>query len=479
MPLALGTLLVPLAFAVAGLMMGNLWDWYDQGIRFVVDVYQVDGSRWRLFALAWTVISQSIAWLLVAGLLGGGIWVAHAGAAPRHLLLLAGMLVTVAISYAVQNKGFGYHLGGLIPVLTVLALGGAELALRTRLTGPARLAASAAAICIVVAMAAGVARRTQHYILPFLAQLRIHDPATFQQQVAATNEAVAIIDRESRPDDRFFQWGWHSDVGFLAQRLSASRFVFPLFAQIDAKTRYMGWIAIFREEMARNRPAFILLDLTTVPPGTDTAQFPLCCRPTRPRPGCARWSNCSTATMSCGRAGRTGSCSSARPDRARRALFALAGLLAGFRLVVAVDLARRAEGGRTGPAARRRLAGAIGGAGIGGLGELPAAHIRRRAGLRHRNPGQRQHDSGAQCELHDTLRFRLDLLRSGCGILSRYPRRYPDCGSVRRHVRQHHRIGADPRAVADHDAAEHLGAGPDIDLGADHRRVLSPANGRS
>ena len=246
MPLALGTLLVPLAFAVAGLMMGNLWDWYEQGIRFVVNVYQVDGSRWRLFALAWTVISQSIAWLLVAGLLGGAIWVAHAGAAPRHLLLLAGMLATVVISYAVQNKGFGYHLGGLIPVLTVLALGGAELALRTKRSGPARLAASAAAICIVLVVAAGVARRTQHYILPFLAQLRIDDPATFQQQVAATNEAVAIIDRESGPDDRFFQWGWHSDVGFLAQRRSASRFVFPLFAQIDARTRYMGWIATFQ-----------------------------------------------------------------------------------------------------------------------------------------------------------------------------------------------------------------------------------------
>jgi hypothetical protein len=275
-PLALGTLVVPLAFAVAGLWAGNLWDWYDQGIRFVVSVYQVDGSRWRLFGLAWIVISQSIAWLLIAGLLGGCIWVSRAGAAPRHLTLLAGMLGTVGISYVVQNKGFGYHLGGLIPILTLLALGGAELALAGHRSRPVRAAASAAALCIVVVLAAGVARRTQHYILPFLAQLRIHDPATFQDQVASTNEAVAIIASESGPNDRFFQWGWNSDVGFLSQRRSASRYVGPLFALIDERhTNYIGWIAIFQHELAQNKPAFILLDLTTVPPETNTAQFPI------------------------------------------------------------------------------------------------------------------------------------------------------------------------------------------------------------
>ena len=275
-PLTLGTLAVPLAFAVAGLAIGNLWDWFDQGVRFVLSVYQVDGSRWRLFGLAWIVITQSITWLLVAGMLGGAIWVTNATVIPRHLTLLVGMLCTVWISYLVQNKGFGYHLGGLIPILTLSALGAAELALQTQPTRPIRLVSRAAALCVLLLVAAGVARRAQHYVLPFMAHLKVTDPTTFQDQVPSTNEAVAIISSESTPKDRFFQWGWNSDVGFLSQRLSASRYVGPLFALIDERhANYISWIGIFQQELEQNKPEFILLDLTTVPPTTNTEQFPI------------------------------------------------------------------------------------------------------------------------------------------------------------------------------------------------------------
>ena len=275
-PLTLGMLAVPLAFAVAGLVSGNIWDWFDQGVRFVLSVYQVEGSRWRLFGLAWIVISQSIAWLLIAGMLGGCIWVTNATVILRHLTLLVGMVGTVWISYFVQNKGFGYHLGGLIPILTLLALGGAELAVQTQQTRPVRAASWAAALCILLVVSAGVARRTQHYVLPFVAHLRVSDPLTSQDQVPSTNEAVAIVSGESGPKDRFFQWGWNSDVGFLSQRLSASRYVGPLFALIDERhLNYIGWIAIFRQELEQNKPEFILLDLTTVPPATNAEQFPI------------------------------------------------------------------------------------------------------------------------------------------------------------------------------------------------------------
>jgi hypothetical protein len=272
-PLSLGTLAVPLAFAAAGLLMGNLWDWFDEGIRFVLSVYQVDESRFRLFGMAWTVISQPMGWLAIAGALGGCVWVINASVIPTHLCLMVGMVSTVWISYFVQNKGFGYHLGGLIPLLTLLALGAPELAQRTKRI---REASCAATLCVVVILCAGLARRTQHYVIPFFAHLKVSDPTTFQDQVPSTNEAVAIVTSESGPHDRFFQWGWNSDVGYLSRRLSASRYVFPLFAQIDeTHLNYISWIAEFGEELERTKPKFILLDLTTVPTSTNTDKLPI------------------------------------------------------------------------------------------------------------------------------------------------------------------------------------------------------------
>jgi hypothetical protein len=263
--LAAGTLAIPLLFCVAGVLTHTLDAWLADGVDFVLKVYQVPLSRMRLAARLFVVAREQFLWLAAAGLSSLLLWLS-ASHVRMHAALLCGMILTTVISFVVQNKGFGYHLGGLIPILTLSALGGIELAGQRNVERwfAWRMPATFVASAVGLIMCVGIERRIQNNLMPFWMGENIRESELTE---SLKQKIISIITTESTPQSRFFQWGWNYDIGFRSQRLFASRYLdTPLFSLIAPDTlEYGSWLKTFDLDLEINRPTFVLLDLTTLP----------------------------------------------------------------------------------------------------------------------------------------------------------------------------------------------------------------------
>jgi zona occludens toxin (predicted ATPase) len=78
-----------------------------------------------------------------------------------------------------------------------------------------------------------------------------------------------IVKAESAPNDAILIFGWEFQVGFLAERRSATRFVnIPATRLIRPGQPLFGeWLTEFDRELTEHPPKFILVDRTVT--GTD------------------------------------------------------------------------------------------------------------------------------------------------------------------------------------------------------------------
>jgi hypothetical protein len=176
------------------------------------------------------------------------------------------------LSYFVQNKGFGYHLAGLIPAFMILACGGADACFDFPIsTSPLRFSAAALVAGLLVA---GTGLRLIHAIP--------HAPdwgSGERGQRLKLDDVIAlskIVQLESDPSDKFLQWGWEYQVSFLAQRLSATRFVNTTAARgvRPGQAIFGSWIGEFDRELQSRPPKFILVDETVIPVGEALPAIP-------------------------------------------------------------------------------------------------------------------------------------------------------------------------------------------------------------
>jgi hypothetical protein len=278
--LCAGILLFPLIFAIAGWQRGTLDDWLTQTFWFVLEVYPVAEGRARLFGLFFNDLHALMLWLAFAGVLGALLWFGTRRLAVEAVMI-CGMFFTFVLSYLVQNKGFAYHLGGLIPLFLIVALTGAELGLISRkLFHPRnRWLIVGTSIAILFVIGLGTIQRIRHNILPMIAAVVHAGPAAVMtaRWDADKLTAIEIIRRESGPDDRFIQWGWNYDVGFRSERLSGTRYmnVTQLSAIRPKHRRFLPWLNEFDRELSLNRPLFILLDRTVLPDGVQSDHLPI------------------------------------------------------------------------------------------------------------------------------------------------------------------------------------------------------------
>ncbi|MBK0329369.1 hypothetical protein I5535_19005 [Rhodobacteraceae bacterium F11138] len=261
------------AVAWYGARLGVLDDFYRQAILFNLEAYQVPLPRNRLVQPMLFVLSNSWHWIVALGLLGGATWGLRRGL-DRGLLLILGLVAAVLLSYFAQNKGFGYHLGGLLPLLALLIAAAVDQLDRWRRNAPrpALRALATAMLLFSVALASlGSAKKLWSYRDNMAAVL--HRPFVPVQKdplrPAWTDvaETVRIIRQDSPPDAFVLQWGRIFVVPFLAERRSSLRF-FQL-AGLDglAATGFSGYEA-WRQEIAQDLrdkpPVFALIDTKEV-----------------------------------------------------------------------------------------------------------------------------------------------------------------------------------------------------------------------
>lgn len=268
--LILGFLAVIAAIAAYGVRLGVLDDFYQQAILFNLEAYQIPESRWRLLDPIVFYATRIWHWILALALLGGVIWGIRHGAV-RGLLLVVGLAVMVILSYFVQNKGFGYHLGGLLPLMILLngvavdglatwaREGGTRLALR-------RLALLAVATLMVLGTASklwsyreNIAHLARGEFIPVQ-----HNPG--QPSWQDISDSVRLIREGSDPDAFMLQWGRVFVVPFLAERRSTLRFF--QIAGLDGFgagfSGYPDWLAEIAHDLRDKRPAFVLIDTKEV-----------------------------------------------------------------------------------------------------------------------------------------------------------------------------------------------------------------------
>ena len=108
-----------------GWKLGALDDFYEQAILFNLQAYPTSGERLRLLGPLASTVLGSWHWIAALGIMGLGLWIWRSGLL-RTQILIVGLIATVLVSFFFQNKGFGYHLGGLIPAFTLLIAAGVD-----------------------------------------------------------------------------------------------------------------------------------------------------------------------------------------------------------------------------------------------------------------------------------------------------------------------------------------------------------------
>lgn len=256
-----GGIVVAFAFLMAGLQLGTIGDWYEQAVLFPATFYQVDASRMRLAGDFVTIVLSHWRWPLAVAIGGAALWGMDPARRGRFGLTIAALILTVIVSFFVQNKGFPYHLSGLVPLMLLSAAAGIDAGW-SRLPD-ARGGRKAALVALLIiaggGLAAGSAARA---VRPLLAW----DPPRSQAEIDRLTIAQ-IIRAESQSDDPILQWGRRYDVAVLSERLSASRYInSQLIARLPAgKHHFAPWITNFRRELNARAPVFIIIDRDQMP----------------------------------------------------------------------------------------------------------------------------------------------------------------------------------------------------------------------
>ncbi len=263
-----------------GAQLGVLDDFYQQAILFNLEAYQVPQSRLRLVEPMLHTLTRSWHWILALAILGGVVWGTRRGV-TRGVLLILGLIAAVLLSYFAQNKGFGYHLGGLLPLMALLiavAADGLNGWRKDARTPALRTIALIVLVCTVALAGLGSAKKLWFYRENMATLLRgdfapvQHD--SHQPAWADIAESVRIIREGSPPNAHVLQWGRVYVVPYLTERRSSSRF-FQL-AGLDGLagsgfSGYEAWTQEIARDLEANRPAFAVIDKREVDLPLDVA----------------------------------------------------------------------------------------------------------------------------------------------------------------------------------------------------------------
>jgi hypothetical protein len=239
-----------------------LRDWYEMTVLYSAQNYMGGlGIHEILKEVASTVI-QSWHWFAVMALSGLLCWLFERQKTP--LSVIFAVLATVIVSTLVQRKGFGYHFGGMLVVISLLsAFYLAEIVRLARRIPDARLRYSVLSFPLLIAVC-GLLSKSQRELLPqaqwYLDRSHVaamHHGRSFEGVLEAANYARSA----TSPGDTIWTYSSHMMINSLAGRPMPARFA--NYALLRA-TRVSPLEERWRQEVEtvfRDRPpAFIVLE---------------------------------------------------------------------------------------------------------------------------------------------------------------------------------------------------------------------------
>lgn len=117
----LGAGLMLLGLVGLGLITGSLGAWYQAAVEYALNCYGRLAAPQPLTGTLFSLLVKSWHWLVLLAAVGSVLWVLRKDLDRRALLLCLGVLANCFLSFVFQNKGFGYHLGGLLLIFSIMA----------------------------------------------------------------------------------------------------------------------------------------------------------------------------------------------------------------------------------------------------------------------------------------------------------------------------------------------------------------------
>ena len=200
-------------------------------------------------------------WITFLALIGVGFSVRRDGLSYA-LVLALGVVATSAVSFTVQNKGFGYHLGG---VLTMLVLYVAVMF--DQLVHWDRSSRSQAHSIAVVAAAALIFAGTTSKIMNFQQEISLLLSGDFGPSAgyglteAERLEIIDIIQTGNRPGEKVLVYGTNFELAYRAKRLPSHRFINIVIDQAKSNfPLHKKWIKEIDSSVMQNPPRYIIFD---------------------------------------------------------------------------------------------------------------------------------------------------------------------------------------------------------------------------
>lgn len=250
------------AAAFAALFMGNLDDWYQQSFEFAFSIYVGSAPQdWRVTLQ--TLFLRSWHWITLLGVIGFLFW-AWRDRFGYALILVLGIAATLAVSFTVQNKHFGYHLGGLLPVLVMLTAVALDSVNNLRLAGSSRVQQTGSLLVLALfslLVVAGTGGKLQNYSenIRSLMAGNIWPAEGFGLTESERQEIITLITEGSTQEDTIALYGTQYELPYRAERLPAYRYFTPAADQISPNfAHFETWIGEVESGLSNNPPAFVI-----------------------------------------------------------------------------------------------------------------------------------------------------------------------------------------------------------------------------
>lgn len=246
----------------AGLFLGNLEDWYQQSIEFSLSIYVGEPPQdWRL--TLYTLFVRSWHWITLLALPGFLFW-ALRDRFGHGLVLLLGIGATSAVSFAVQNKGFGYHLGGILPVLVLLIAVAFDRLSHLCREAPSRVwrvtAFSVLTLSSLLVLAGTASKMMSFQDGARLLLSRDVGPVSgYGLTETERRKIIELIREGSSPNDTVIVYGTNFELAYRAERLPTYRFINAVIDQTTPDFRYYAaWMAEIETALAQQPPAYLI-----------------------------------------------------------------------------------------------------------------------------------------------------------------------------------------------------------------------------